>query len=99
MTIESQTPFDVEVQVTDAKREGWAILARATRESSTVNETVTDMGPTWVFRFHYGGSTVGVLALDREELRRARWAVEVPPDVADRMRQLGFEPPPDRERD
>lgn len=96
LTIANRTPFDVEVQMTDAQKESWLILGKADHESSTVFEMVTDMGPTWVFRFHYGGHTVGELTIDREELRRARWAVEVPLTVADRMRKLGLEPPSDR---
>ena len=95
VTIVNRTPFDVEVQVTDETKESWLILGRAAHGSSTVNEMVADMGPTWVFRFRYGGRTVGELAVERDEPRRARWRVEVPSDVADRMRELGFEPPPD----
>jgi hypothetical protein len=96
LTIVNRTPFNVDVQVADAEKESWLILRRARRESSTVNEMVTDVGPTWVFRFRYGGRDVGELTIDRDELRRARWRVQVPSEVADRMRELGFEPPPDR---
>jgi hypothetical protein len=95
LTIVNRTPFDVNVEVSDAKKESWLILGQATHGTSTVNELVTDMGPTWVFRFHYGGETVGELTLVREELERARWRFEVPSAVTDQMRKLGFEPPPD----
>lgn len=95
LTIVNETPYDVEVQVTDAEKESWLTLGRAEHESSTVNDLVTDMGPTWVFRFHYGGRTVGEVTIDREELARARWRLEVPSAVAERMRELGFEPPRD----
>lgn len=94
VTIVNRTPFDVDVQLSDAKKETWLILSRAGRESSTVSELVRDVGPTWVFRFHYGGRDVGEVTIERDELRRARWRLEVPSDVADRMRELGFEPPP-----
>ena len=96
VTIVNPTPFDVEVKLSDANKESWLILGQAPHESSSVNEMVADMGPTWVFRFHYAGETVGELTLAREELERARWSFEVPSDVAARMRKLGFEPPPDR---
>ncbi|MEX2538259.1 MAG: hypothetical protein WD646_06375 [Actinomycetota bacterium] len=98
LTIVNRTPFDVEVEVTDAKKESWLILGRAAPESSTVSELVTDMGPTWVFRFHHGGRTVSQLTVNRGELSRARWRVEVPPAVTDRMRKLGIKPPPDSSR-
>ena len=96
VTIVNRTPFDVEVELSDAKKESWLILGQAGHESSTVNEMVTDMGPTWVFRFHYGGRDVGEVTIARDELRGARWRLEVPSSVAERMRKLGFEPPPDR---
>jgi hypothetical protein len=94
LTVVNQTPFDVYVDVSDADKEGWQILGKATHGSSTVNELVRDVGATWVFRFHYGGQTVGELTVEREELRRARWRVEVPSAVADRMRALAFDPSP-----
>lgn len=96
VTIVNRTPFDVEVKVGDTKKASWFILGLAGRESSTVNEMVTDMGPTWVFRFHYGGRDVGEVTIARDELRRARWRLEVPAAVAERMRRLGFDPPPAR---
>ena len=95
LTIVNRTPFDVDVRVSDTKKDSWLILGRAAHESSTVNELVTDMGETWVFQFSYGGRSVGELSVERDELRRSRWRVEVPSSVADRLRQLGFEPPPE----
>ena len=95
LTVVNRTPFDVHVDVTDASRESWLILGIARHESSTVKEQVTDMGDVWVIRFHHAGRTVGELTLDREELIREEWRVVVPSAVEDRMRDLGFEPPPD----
>lgn len=96
LTIVNRTPFDVEVKASDAKKQSWQILGQAAHESSTVNELVTDEGPTWVFQFHYGGEVVGEITVKREELVRNRWRVEVPTSVARTMRRLGFEPPADR---
>jgi hypothetical protein len=92
LTVINGTPFDIDVQLSDADKNGWRPLGQATHESSTVTQAVRDAGPTWVFRFHREGRTVGELSIDREELRRARWRVEVPSSVAIRMRNLGFEP-------
>lgn len=94
LTIVNRTEFDVEVQASDVKKESWQILGRATHESSTVNELVTDEGATWVFQFHYGGKLVGELTVKSEELVRNKWRVDVPIAVARTMRRLGFEPPP-----
>ena len=95
LAIVNGTPFDVEVKVSDAKKESWLILGRADHESSAVSELVTDMGTTWVFQFEYGGRVVGDLTVSRAELERNGWRIEVPSRVADAMRRLGFEPPPD----
>ncbi len=95
VTIVNRTPFDVEVKLGDAKKDSWLILGRAVHESSTVNEMVTEMGSTWVFRFHYAGQDMGEVTIERDDLVRARWRVEVPTAVADRMRELGFEPSPE----
>lgn len=93
LTIVNRTEFDVEVQASGAKKESWQILGMAQHESSTVNELVTDEGPTWVFQFHYGGELVGEITVKREELVRNRWRIDVPSSVDRTMRRLGFEPP------
>jgi hypothetical protein len=93
LTIVNRTEFDVEVQVSDGKKGSWQILGRATHESSTVNEVVTDEGPTWVFQFHYGGELIDELTVTREDLARDKWRLEVPMRIDERMRRLGFEPP------
>jgi hypothetical protein len=95
LTIVNGTPFDVEVKVSDARKESSLILGRAERESSTVNELVTDMGETWVFEFSYGGRVVGGLTVKRTNLERDGWRIEVPSRVARTMRRYGFEPRPE----
>lgn len=96
LTIVNRTAFDVEVQLSDAEKQSWQILGRAGHESSTVNELIADEGPTWVFRFHYGGELVDELAVKRSKLVRDGWRVEVPQRIDEKMRRLGFEPPSDR---
>jgi hypothetical protein len=92
LTIVNRTRYDLEVKLSDVKKESWLILGRTNHGSSTVDEMVTDVGPTWVFRFHYAGRDVGEVTVDRDELRRARWSLEVPSEIADRMQEFGFEP-------
>jgi hypothetical protein len=96
LTVVNRTEFDFEVQVSDAKKESWQILGGAEHESSTVNELIADEGPIWVFQFRYGGELIDELTVKRADLERNRWRVEVPSRIAERMRRLGFEPPPDR---
>ena len=94
VTVVNETRYDLEVDVTDATRGRWLLLGPAEHEAATTSEEVTDMGSTWIFRFQYGGRVVGEISVKREDLSRNNWRVEVPSSVADRMRKLGFEPPP-----
>lgn len=78
------------------ERDGWQLFGQAARGTSTTKELVADQGPIWVFRFHYAGRRAGELVIQRDELQRSGWRIEVPPSVAERLRHMGLEPPPDR---
>jgi hypothetical protein len=93
--IRNQTSYDLEIRVTDDDRDGWVPLGRTYRESSSTHEQVDDMGDVWIFRFDYAGHVFGgELRIDRDELVRSRWRVEVPEAVATHLRKLGIEPSP-----
>lgn len=96
LTIVNETPYDLEVDVRGATDDGWLLLGQATHDASTVKELVVDQGTTWTFRFQYGGEVVGTLRVERQELSRNRWRVEVPSSVGERLRDLGFPASPDR---
>ncbi len=92
LTIDNATPFDVNVDVTAGAGEGWFHLGTIEREAENVLEEVTDPGPTWVFRFTYGGIEGGELAMARSDLREAGWYLAVPIEVGQALTAAGFVP-------
>src|SRR5689334_14737586 len=49
VTVVNPSPYTVEVEVTDAHRDGWVLLGATPPKSSTREEDVIDQGATWVF--------------------------------------------------
>ncbi len=96
VTIDNVTPFDVNVDLaagggSDSGRSGgWFHLGTVGREAANVLEEVTDPGPTWVFRFTYGGVEAGEVTVPRSELRDAGWQLAVPAAVGEALVAAGF---------
>jgi hypothetical protein len=89
ITISNPTGYDLDVQVSDANREGWLPTGIVEAGSEQVSEHVIDQGGVWNFRFLHWGDPVGELELTRAELERNGWRLEVPAQVEERLRQLG----------
>jgi hypothetical protein len=89
ITIANPTGYDLDVEVTDEDRDGWLPVAIVEAGSEDVVHEVIDQGEVWIFRFRHFGDPVGELSLTRAELERNGWRVEVPPEVEERLQQLG----------
>jgi hypothetical protein len=89
ITISNPTGYDLEVQVSDANRDGWLPTGIVEAGSEQISEQVIDQGEVWIFRFLHWGESVGELELTRSELERNGWRLEVPGQVEERLRQLG----------
>ena len=96
LTIRNRTRYDLEIRVTDADRDGWIVLGRTQRGARTVHESIEDLGDVWIFRFESAQTLGGELRLDRTQLARNRWTVEVPGEVDDALRKAGVQPSADR---
>ena len=96
LTIRNRTRYDVEIRVTDGDRDGWIVLGRTQRGARTVHESLEDLGDVWIFRFESAHTLGGELRLDRTQLARNRWTVDVPQKVDDALQKAGVEPSPDR---
>lgn len=90
LTIENPLPYQVNVEVTGAARDGWLDLATVDRGRTSVVEEVRDQGHVWVFRFSYGGVQAGELVMQRDQLVNDGWKITVPAAVADRLREAGL---------
>jgi hypothetical protein len=90
VTIANQTAFDVDVNVAAAGG-GVLDLTYIPAGDTKAVRGVIDQGNVWVFRFSYGGTDAGTLRLERTKLERDDWKVEVPEEVAERLRRAGHE--------
>ena len=95
LTIVNRSKYDLEIQVTDGARDEWILLGRTLRGARTQHALIEDLGDVWIFRFEYAGKVLGgELRVDRTQLARNRWTVEVPDAVDDALRRAGIEPSP-----
>jgi hypothetical protein len=92
VTVANGTPYNVEVSVGKPGSDRQVGLGTARRESRSVFEGVIDQGKQWVVHFSYGGSAAGEVTLDGDALRTAKFVIDVPAAVADRLAALGFAP-------
>ena len=92
VTVVNPHPWRVEVDVTGSQRAGVVGLVSMGRERTQILEDVMDQGPSWVFRFSYGGVDGGALVVSRAALEQARWTITVPEEFAARMREAGMGP-------
>jgi hypothetical protein len=88
VSVVNSTPYDLDVDVTGASRDGWLPLKIATRGTTATTRDVVDMNDTWVFRFSREGVVGGELELSREQLERNGWRIEVPERIAQQLRTL-----------
>jgi hypothetical protein len=92
VTVDNPLVYKVNVEVNPGDGAGWTGLGTVRRETSKTVEKVVDQGPTWTFRFTYGGELGGDMTVNRSDLRANGWRITVPPDVGDRLRQAGLNP-------
>ena len=89
ITIVNSTEYDIDVDVTGQDRQGWLPLAIVEARSEDAVEDVIDQGEVWIFRFEHFGDSIDELRLTREELEGSGWRVEIPPEVGQRLQELG----------
>jgi hypothetical protein len=89
ITIANSTEYDIDVEVTGQDGQGWLPLAIVEARSEEGVEDVINQGEVWIFRFEHFGDSVGELRLTRGELEGSGWRVEIPPEVGQRLQELG----------
>ena len=96
LTIENPLPYEVSIDVTSAKHDGWMGVAIVPANKTDVVSDVVDQGRTWVFRVESHGVAGGEFRIERSLLDRARWRIAIPADVGTRLRDAGALPALDR---
>jgi hypothetical protein len=94
VTVVNPSKYAVEVEIADAKRDGWTLLGTTPPKSSSSVDDVVDQGDTWVFRVHAQGVSGGDFVTSRDQLARSRWRVTIPSAVIDRLAAQNIAPSP-----
>jgi hypothetical protein len=92
VTVVNRTEYSVEAEVAGRGERGWLGLGTVEHGRSATFEQVVDQGTVWVFRFSYGDVPGGEIVVDRPVLERQGWRIEVPAQVATRLRAAGLGP-------
>jgi len=90
----NDTPYLLDVEVTDAGHDGWLKLGPVSPGEQHAFGSVVDQGDRWVFHVTTGPYNGGEFSMSRAELARARWQVTIPPIVQSRLEGSGAVPHP-----
>lgn len=93
-TVVNDTPYDVDVVVSDDGAGGSQPFGRVGAESTRAQPHFIDPGDSWVVAFTYGSNELGELRVTGADLDQSRHTIRVPPEVVSRAQALGLEPPP-----
>ena len=94
MKIVNPSEYDIHVEVSGGKGDGWLPVTTADRGETTVVFDLVDQGAEWVFRFSAQGRHGGELRTTRSDLKQAGWSIEIPDEVIGRLRREGAPPSP-----
>ena len=94
VTISNPSEFDVTVSVSPSRHQELMALGTVPHRSTLDVQDVIDQGSRWTFHFSANGRDGGELQVDREQLARNDWRVQIPDGVAARLRAQGAVPPP-----
>ena len=89
ITFANPSPYDLTVEAAADPADGWVTVGSVRRRAETTVEQVLDVGDRWTFRFSTGDTEGGTLAFDRQALDAAKWRVEIPSHVEQRLRTSG----------
>ncbi len=93
VVVVNDTDYSANVDVT-GEDGGWLGLGSVFPHGTRAVGQVIDQGARWTFRFSYGSHDPVELEISRQDLVRADWRVEVPPELEAKLRAEGVLPPP-----
>jgi hypothetical protein len=92
VTIVNNTPYLVDVEVTNDARDGWLGLGPVSPGEQHNFESVADQGQHWIFHVTSGPYDGGEFRLSKGELEREHWRISIPHDVQSRLEANGAAP-------
>lgn len=94
VSITNPTDYRIGVTVSPATGGPGAALPAVEEQGVRTYRDVLDQGDRWLFRFTSQGFAAGEVVVDRGVLDSRDWVVDVPIEVADRLRAAGVPVPP-----
>jgi hypothetical protein len=88
------TAYAIDIQITDARRDGQMDLGTAGPQATTVVQTVIDQGGTWIVHFTSQGHDGGEVVVARATLRSSGWQISIPDAVGTQLAREGTTPTP-----
>ena len=92
VTLVNPTAYQVNVEASGLRGNGWLDLGSVPRERDVVLEGVADQGDTWTFRFSSGGVFASEMTLRRDDLEHNKWRVNIPDGIAVPLHDAGLPP-------
>lgn len=92
VTVVNETPYLVDVEVTDSAGDGWLGLGPVSAGASHTFRDVIDRGERWVFHVTSGPYDGGEFSRSKRELQPQHWRVTIPGDVQQRLDAGGAVP-------
>jgi hypothetical protein len=84
LTVDNPHRWMVDVDVSDADRDGWVGVGTVEREEERTLASILDQGPLWTIRFAYAGVHIDRRMTDGQ-LERQDWHITVPDQLADEL--------------
>lgn len=94
VTVVNQTEYSTDVTVKSAPSDPSLAIGYVAPETERHFKEVIDQGGTWIFTFDYINRHEEQISMERSELERAGWKVEVPESFAETLREMDVPPPP-----
>ena len=85
LTFQNSTPYQLMVEASDGRGDGWINLGTIDRNGSTDFGDVYDVGSTWRFRVWAQGKSAGTFRVSRDRLEQSGWRVQIPRQIGDQL--------------
>jgi hypothetical protein len=89
LAVDNPTDCDVSVGVARPGATSYLDLGEVPAHASGERPATIDMGDDWVFRFRYGGQSLGQDQIPRTQLSATGWQYTVPASIATRAGSAG----------
>lgn len=94
VTVVNRTEYSADVSTKGTPEDSALTLGYVGPQTERHFKEVIDQGETWIFNFGYTNRHEEQVSMQRSELERGGWKVEVPVSFGERLREMEVPPPP-----